>query len=288
MSHPYYQFVSGMAGLLDQARKLPLGGLSPAAVPVVSDDAPNVLVFSPHPDDESIIGALPLRLRRELAYRVSVVAVTQGSKVARRAERLAELQGAAAFLGFGLITTKEGGLTSINPQSREANPTLWGEAVSAIASILVEQRPTAVFVPHSADGNPTHVGTHLLVMDALKVVSLGYRYLVVETEFWGAMKDPNLMVQSTTGDVADLVAALTFHVGEVARNPYHVLLPGWMSDNVRRGGELMGGFGGPVPDFNFATLYRLRRWNGQDLEPVIQAGRFVGAGDDLAPLFVVS
>ena len=77
------------------------------------------------------------------------------------------------------------------------------------------------------------------------------RCAVVETEFWGAMPDPNLMVQSTTADVADLVAALTFHAGEVARNPYHVLLPAWMSDNVRRGGELIGGFGGAVPDFNF-------------------------------------
>ena len=51
------------------------------------------------------------RLRRELAYRVAVVAVTQGSKVERRAERLAELRDATSFLGFELITTGDGGLT---------------------------------------------------------------------------------------------------------------------------------------------------------------------------------
>jgi hypothetical protein len=63
MSHPYNQFIDGMARLLYEARRLPLGGLPPAPTPVVAADAPRVLVFSPHPDDESIIGALPLRLR---------------------------------------------------------------------------------------------------------------------------------------------------------------------------------------------------------------------------------
>ena len=33
-----------------------------------------------------------------------------------------------------------------------------------------------------------------------------------------------------------------------------------MQDNVRRGGELVGGQGGAAPDFTFATLYRLRQW----------------------------
>ena len=32
-----------------------------------------------------------------------------------------------------------------------------------------------------------------------------------------------------------MITATTFHVGEVQRNPYHLLLPGWMLDNVRRG-----------------------------------------------------
>ena len=57
-----------------------------------------------------------------------------------------------------------------------------------------------------------------------------------------------------------MMAALSCHVGEVQRNPYHLLVPAWMQDNVRRGGELVGGQGGAAPDFTFATLYRLRRW----------------------------
>ena len=285
MSNPFNQFIDGMARLLHEARRLPLGGLSPTPAPVVTADAPNVLVFSPHPDDESIIGALPLRMRRELAYCVSVVAVTQGSKVERQAARLEELRGATAFLSLELITTREGGLTGINPEARTADPIGWGKAVELTAGILAEHRPLVVFFPHSGDGNPTHVGTHHLVMDALATLGPDLRCLAVETEFWNAMPDPNLMVQSTPTDVADLVAAITFHVGEVARNPYHVLLPSWMSDNVRRGGELIAGFGGAPPDYDFATLYRLRRWNGSALEPVLAAACLVPAGDDLAFVF---
>ena len=56
------------------------------------------------------------------------------------------------------------------------------------------------------------------------------------------------------------MTALSFHVGEVKRNPYHLLLPAWMQDNVRRGGELVGGQGGAAPDFSFCTLYRYRHW----------------------------
>ena len=52
------------------------------------------------------------------------------------------------------------------------------------------------------------------------------------------------MVESSAADVADLMAALSLHVGEVARNPYHLRLPAWMIDNVRRGAELVGGQGG--------------------------------------------
>ena len=84
---------------------------------------------------------------------------------------------------------------------------------------------------------------------------------VVETEFWGAMATPNLMVESSVDDVAEMMAALSFHVGEVQRNPYHLLCRPWMQDNVRRGGELVGGQGGAAPDFTFCTLYRFRRWN---------------------------
>ncbi len=90
---------------------------------------------------------------------------------------------------------------------------------------------------------------------------------MVETEFWGAMSAPNLMVESSVEDVADLVAAISFHAGEVQRNPYHLRMPAWMQDNVRRGGEIVGGQGDAAPDFAFATLYGVRRLRHGRLAP---------------------
>jgi len=74
---------------------------------------------------------------------------------------------------------------------------------------------------------------------------------------------------------------LSFHVGEVERNPYHLRLPAWLQDNVRRGAELVGGQGGTAPDFKFATLYRLRQWKNGKIEDVYPDGKQISAADNI-------
>ena len=88
------------------------------------------------------------------------------------------------------------------------------------------------------------------------------------------------MVESSIAEVADLVAAIAFHVGEVQRNPYHLTLPAWMQDNVRRGGEIVGGQGGAVPDYRFGTLYRVGLWSqGARHDPPAGIKRFLPKGE---------
>ncbi|HNX94125.1 MAG TPA: PIG-L family deacetylase [Holophaga sp.] len=284
MKHPYRDYVAAFAALRARAHALPLGGMASVAVPSASN-GPRVLIFAPHPDDECITGALPLRLLRERGARVGVVPVTLGSRIERRLERLQELRGALAFLGWELVPAGEGGWTDISIQGRSRNPENWLRAVRAMADLLARERPVVVCFPHGGDWNGTHIGTHALLMDALASLPPDFRCNVIETEFWGANAEPNLMIESSADDVADLVAALSFHVGEVARNPYHLSLPAWMADNVRRGGELVGGQGGAAPDFQFATLYRLREWNGQSLSDIFPGGRVMSVDSDLAELF---
>jgi len=55
------------------------------------------------------------------------------------------------------------------------------------------------------------------------------------------------------------------------------LVPPWMQDNVRRGGEVVGGQGGAAPDFLFATIYRLREWNEGALRYTFDGGRILPA-----------
>ncbi len=271
--------------LAQAGKQCPLGGLPAAPQPTLPANPPAALIFSPHPDDECIIGGLALRLYREAGMRVTNVAVTQGSNRARQAERFAELENACRYLGFGLLAAAPNGLEKITVRTRQNDPAAWDEAVRVIAAMLTREQPRVIFFPHERDWNGTHIGTHFLVVDALKSLGPEFGCFTVETEFWGAMDTPNLLVESSATDVADLMAATSFHVGEVRRNPYHLRQPAWMQDNVRRGGELVGGQGGAAPDFNFATLYRLRRWRAGGWEKMFEGGSVLSCQSPPGELF---
>ena len=283
--NPYHDMVAQWARLANDAKSFPQGGFAPCSRPAISPDAPRALIFSPHPDDEVIIGGLALRFLRESAWNVLNIAVTQGSRKERQAARLAELKGCCEFIGFGLEQTGASGLEKVNPTTRNQEPQYWDQLVAVIAGILLRHRPRVIFFPHELDWNSTHIGTHYLVSDALRTLPADFRCDVIETEFWGAMASPNLMVEIAPRELGDMMAALTFHTGEVSRNPYHLSLPAWMMDNVRRGAELMGGQGSAAPPFSFATLYRLRRWAHGRLERPSETGRALSASDDPASIF---
>jgi LmbE family N-acetylglucosaminyl deacetylase len=221
-------------------------------------------------------------LQREAKWNVINVAVTLGSKKSRQVPRLRELKNACHRLGFALIGA---GLEDINLEMRDKAPARWQMAVGAIARILMEYQPRAIFLPHEADGHPTHIGVHFLVLDALINLPVDFECFVVETEFWGQMTKPNLLVESDVADVADLVAALACHTGEVRRNPYHARLPAWMLDNVRRGAEMVGAHGGRAPDFTFGTIYRLRKWSGNRFADVLENGKCLSRSQNAAGLF---
>ena len=279
------QFVVQFQKLAKQGQSLKAGKIPPVARPQIPVGASNVLIFSPHPDDECITGGLALRLLREARWNVINVAVTLGSNRARQAARRHELQNACASLGFKLIVPGARGLERINPESRAKNPAHWRAAVKKVATVLAEQKPRVIFFPHENDVHPAHVGVHWLVLDALKTLPRGFACFVVETEFWGQMTRPNLLVEIGAEDLAGLIAALSFHVGEVKRNSYHARLPAWMLDNVRRGAELIGGRGRKAPDFTFATVYRLQQWRGGKFQKIFNGGKFLSAAGNAAGLF---
>ncbi len=254
---PWRDHLSRFAALL---------GSPPDAAAVSQPEAQpgHCLIFAPHPDDECIVGAMPLRLRQEAGWRVTTVAVTLGSKPERREPRWAEMQAACAVLGFDCIRVGSQGLSDLRPDAPERDPQRWAGQVAAIAALLREHRPALVLAPHVLDDNPTHRGTYQLVIDALAQSHADT--VLALTEFWSTQASPNALVQTNLTDTARLVLALARHVGEVERNPYHLRLPAFMADAVRRGGELIQGAGEAPPEFAFATLYRLIRFTaGQPL-----------------------
>src|SRR5258708_5636565 len=137
---PYHQFINGLTRVVSDANKLPLGGFAPATRPKLAPNAPRVLIFSPHPDDECIIGGLALRLMREAGMRVVNVAVTQGSNKARQPERWAELKAACDYFGFELVATGPSGLEKVTTKTREQDTKLWGQSVKVIAELLTAHK----------------------------------------------------------------------------------------------------------------------------------------------------
>ncbi len=104
--NPYHHFVSEYERFARLGKSFQLGMFPRAQRPQLALDAPKALIFSPHPDDEVITGGLALRLLREAKWNVINVAVTQGSKKERQAERFAELKACCDCIGFGLLQTK--------------------------------------------------------------------------------------------------------------------------------------------------------------------------------------
>lgn len=283
MPADYLDLVTRHAQLLHK-RDYPLPqGVSPrSAAHPCATDAPVVLQFSPHPDDECISGALSLRLLREAGYRIINLPITLGSNPRRQDERAQELKQACRWLGFENREIESGGLSHICIRARQKEPEDWADKVEVIANLITEFKPGIVICPNDDDGHATHIGTHHLVMDALAHES--HSCWLVQTEFWRAMAHPNLLIESGIEDTADLVSALACHVGEVKRNPYQLRLTSWMADNVRRGAELIGGAGVAAPDFAFGTLYRLDHFDGETITPSKQR-HIVCANDDLRTLF---
>ncbi|MBP7009677.1 MAG: PIG-L family deacetylase [Kiritimatiellae bacterium] len=226
------------------------------------------LVLAPHPDDESITGLLALRLQVECGFRIVVVPATLGSRRDRRAARRRELRAACACLGFRVRF----------PKSLASGPA----QISELRGILESIRPAVVLLPHARDGHPTHRETHRRGLAALDAAAR--QWAVVETEFWHPLERPNLMVAARPAHLAKLRRALACHRGELERHDYAVRLAAWMSDNVRRGAELVGQRGAPAPAMAYATLYRARIRGRGRWQPAYRGGRMVVSPADLADL----
>lgn len=283
--NPIQDFVRRTAKLLESAKSAPLVSFEFPDHVARDSNAPVGMIFAPHPDDECINGGLPLRLYREKGFRIINVPVTLGSDLSRRKTRQIELENACRFLGFEIEFATDEGFENITPEDRENEVFNWNLAVKATARLIGKLKPEILFFPNRYDRHPAHCGTNLLVLDALRNMPADFSCITVENEFWQAMETPNCLIELSEEIVGDLISALTFHVGEVERNPYHVTLPSWLIDNVRRGSEIVGDAGSAAQDFTFGVLHRMSRFEDGLLEPLFDSGEFFSEKADINSIF---
>jgi len=144
----------------------------------------NAMVFSPHPDDETLGCGGTVILKRSLGAVVEVVFMTDGagshpgliSAEDLGRERQREAMAATASLGvdtqhvtwFGF---PDGGLAQHH-----------GQAVAQVTELLRQKRPPQIFVPFSKHEHPDHIETHEVVHEA--VTKAGLTTLLCEYPIW--------------------------------------------------------------------------------------------------------
>ena len=149
--NPYYEYAESFKRLSELGKNLPFGEVHPPKNQVIREDSPTALILSPHPDDECIMGALPLRLMREAGFRVVTVAITLGSNLSRRKERLDELKKACDWIGFELEEMLIYDTEKTTPEIKELKPVIWNQKVLALKNVIEKWKPVAVF-PNSNGG----------------------------------------------------------------------------------------------------------------------------------------
>jgi LmbE family N-acetylglucosaminyl deacetylase len=226
----------------------------------------NVLIISPHPDDEAIQSSLALRLQSENKCELINVCVTLGSKKNRQQSRSLELKKSCKELNIqNYVLTKD-------------------KQVHQLASLIIQYKPVAIICPHSHDSHPTHVKTNQLLQKTLKVLPKNYSTTIFWSEFWGAIAKPNLLIEISPKIVRKMMKALECHKGEIIRNPYHLRLPAWMMDNVRRGSEIVAGTGNTSAQFLFGTIYMAQNYKQNKLTDIKLKKSFISMKDDIGKI----
>ncbi len=207
--------------------------------------AKKILIVAPHPDDECLMSGFALRAKAEFHSEISVLPFSYGSNRDRQAERKSELLHALQVLGFSLLDSRSAGFDELRAQD--------------VVKALQEYAPDLIIFPHLKDGHPTHMKCSEIVDSSARLWAKtnGRTLHLLETEYWQAMENPNLMIPLSLKEVAQMGSALMEHRGEVSRNPYHLTLPAWLMDCKRRGSERVMGLGSKnEASIVFAQLYR--------------------------------
>jgi len=204
----------------------------------------------------------------ENGARVINIAVTLGSKEERKKARLQELREACDLLEIELETLSED----------------WKKKTKELKSLIQKYNPDLIIAPHVKDHHPTHIRTGEILKSVAATLKKEH-FLIAWSEFWAPMAKPNVLVEVPLEIVNHQMQGLLRHTGEIERNPYHLRLPAWMMDNVRRGSEIVGGKGEMSSSMCFGVLYQIQRVRAGKISSLKLSEPFLGNEKDLGQIF---
>lgn len=146
----------------------------------ILEDSQNVLVFSPHPDDETLGAGGFIYESVRKADKVSIVLVTDGNKHGLKNKRYGEFEEATGLLGV-----KKENLTFLGYPDGGLQKEDQGEVKEKFSKIIDKENPDVIVYPYSKDQHLDHSTTGKLLDELLaenkKIIS--YKYLVHHKRF---------------------------------------------------------------------------------------------------------
>ncbi len=195
----------------------------------------NILVVSPHPDDEIIgAGASLIRLK-EAGFDIINYAASLGQSDQHSCRR-GELLAAAAVVGFQTVIPEKPALVSASDDLVAAQ-----EEIRVITSKLIEQlRPAAIVIPSKDDRHHAHETVARAVSQAAASVD-GLRLWMYN--IWGELPYPDLYSPIDDATMEISLSALKQYTGENNRNDFTRLVRGRGVAATVLGTEKVFGFG---------------------------------------------
>lgn len=175
---------------------------------------------------------------RDAGWKIVNLACSLGEP-GQRDRREAELREACRLAGFELRLPP-------NPSSLDRDPAaMHGELTEFAAEAIEELDPQIVVSPGPGDRHHAHRMVTRAVRDALGGRRSGApRWWMWAV--WGCLPQPTLGTVFGEGRLEEVLAALSAHRGEIARNDYRRLVRARAELNASLAPELLFGFGGPA------------------------------------------
>jgi LmbE family N-acetylglucosaminyl deacetylase len=180
-------------------------------------------------------------------------------------------------MGIELNVPGPDGLGDLMRSSEQADR---ATTTSLLEAIIRSEQPCAIVMPHGDDAHPEHICTHDFVVAALQRIG-DLSCTLIKYEYWREMREPNVQMEVGVDDLLRILKAVSFHVGELERNQYHLYLPLKLRDNGRRA-ELVTGWGRPASAFPYSVLLQMLRYADGQCHPIGEK-KALSVFDALAP-----